>query len=237
MTIPAKPSEFGVRSFEVRYPGELILLVCRESGHQQNRNGNLRDSEANLRKVVQEAGGIVAGVLSHIGPGWNCFWLIEAFAKARDMGIKKFLAETPCRYVRSREFHSMNNPDAQAGPQEWKILQEIAGLYGITLMTHIHPDSSPQEIREYHQQRGREEKRRVEGRKMGGKDHKKVKRQKRGYLVRAKAERLWTEGWSMNRIAAELGVTKSHVQYWVRLLPRHSFPGCQSIGEVSRNGE
>jgi hypothetical protein len=111
--------------------------------------------------VVAERGGVVVGVVSYAVSGFDPFWLVEAAELARQHAAI-ILAETTDRLVRNHEYHSKENPEAQATEPELESLRRCT--LGVVLMTHLHPDASPRQARSYHRRRGQREKGHAGGR-------------------------------------------------------------------------
>jgi hypothetical protein len=65
---------------------------------------------------------------------------------------EKLFSESVDRFIRSPEYHSTDNPDAQA---DYADLQDLAfWADGVTLVTDLHPDASPHKVRSYQRKRG-----------------------------------------------------------------------------------
>jgi hypothetical protein len=102
--------------------GDKVILCCRASGRMQNHTGNLADQEANLREQMERLGAIVVGVITHVGSGWEPYWLMRAAALAERHGAK-LVAETTDRFIRNDLYHSRDRPNAQATEIELKRLR------------------------------------------------------------------------------------------------------------------
>ena len=197
-----------IRPFRIR-PGDRVLLVLRVS-KVENRE-HLEDQETNLRRRVKSKGGTMVGIRRYVGSGFDPCWVGRAVKKARYLGATILLAETTDRLIRHREYHSVKNPDAQATEEQ---LQELAGYAGgMILMTHLHPEASPREVRGYQSKRGQREK----GRKGG-------RPKKRRYgprydtwpkALRSELKHLRANEVPFRDMEAETGIPKSTIQRYL----------------------
>jgi hypothetical protein len=198
-----------VRPFEV-HPGDRLVLCVRVSNRERRRN--LVDAEASLRRAVESAGGIVVGVMPHVGSGTDPFWVGAAALMAKRRRATVLLAESTDRFVRNKYYHSVDFPDVQATEAELKELARCAG--GMPLMTLLHPDASPSEVRSYQSKRGQWAKRRKGGRPRSKRPgYKKLRKKEKLGLV------LWLHrrDWPVREIAAKpmVSVPKSTVHEWI----------------------
>ena len=196
---------------EIR-PGMRFVLALRVSAGSQDRRNNIQDQEDTLWRIVEESGGRVVGTFRHTGSGTNPEWLREAAAHAHTMKAV-LLAETVDRFVRPEAYHSKLCHDAQATDADLKLLRQVCGE--VRLMTYVHPDASPREVKAYHTKRGQ----RAKGRKGG-----RPRAQKRGYKAEVQAQRMsdvlelcWV-GDSVRKIAKLLQLFPTQVQRYVARL-------------------
>jgi hypothetical protein len=199
-----------IRSFDKLRPRDTVFLVKRVSGRE--RRANLKDQDANLRAVVKSVGAtVVDNDYEYVGSGFDPFWVYEAAQQAKAAGASLLLAETTDRLVRHHLYHSVLRPDAQANSRQLRELLEAAD--GMPLMTHLHTDASPNEIKSYQVKRGQKYKASKGGRPKNGTP---------GLLKRRRDEMqrrvLWLHecGWSIRWIAAKRNVPKSTVQRWIQ---------------------
>jgi hypothetical protein len=129
--------------------GTLVVLCVRKS--RGDRKETLERQEQNLAAEADARGLVRVGVVRHIGPGWDPAWLAEATAEARQLGAA-LLAESPCRLIRSKRYHSVNHPNEQADIGDLKNLRKVT--QGDRLATIVHPDATPGEERSYQTRRG-----------------------------------------------------------------------------------
>lgn len=138
-----------IHSFTELRPGNRVLLVACVSW--RDRRANLADQLANLRQHVEVLGAVVVGVHRHIGQRYRPQWIKKAVRKVNRYEADWMLAETSCRFARTRAYHCISNPDAQAGPE---IFQAVQRLSSDRLMTHLDPTATNSEIRSYQRRRG-----------------------------------------------------------------------------------
>jgi hypothetical protein len=86
------------------------------------------------------------------GSGWvkdfEWSFLIEAMRVAGERGIP-LVAPCISRFLRSSEFHCIDRPDAQPSEAELKSLKQMADSFGVQLATWLHPDSTPEDDRQF----------------------------------------------------------------------------------------
>lgn len=199
-----------IRPFSIK-PGDRVVLVVRVSGHSQHKNKNLDDQEAFLRRVVEEAGGVVVGVVRKVISGWvesNWLWRARCLAKRHDAII---LAESTDRFVRHHGYRS-NRPtrvNLQATDMD---LQDLAyTTRGTVLMTYLHPDTSPKDVRSHQRKRGQWAKENPGGRPA------KVRylpNYRTDHQARALAWKMFEKDASYGEIKAAVGRERSSLQYW-----------------------
>jgi len=190
----------------------LKILCCRVSGHTQHHNGNLDGQAADLRRVAEQSGATVIDRQHHVGSGTDPYWLAPAVALAKEQGAK-LLAECTDRFIRHPAYHSNDNPDAQARDEELKDLAWWAG--GVTLVTLLHPDASPPEVRSHQRKRGQRAKGRKGGRpKVNKPGYKKQRRR----LNMSKVFWMSTVGFSVRKIAELLKQHPTQIQRWISRL-------------------
>ncbi len=75
---PAGKASNYLLPFEIRYPGEPIVLACRVSERVQHRRGNNVDQAEALTAAVNAAGGRVIAPISECGQGGTLVgWLMR----------------------------------------------------------------------------------------------------------------------------------------------------------------
>lgn len=210
LTPRGKASDYMTQAARVIAPGDKVILCCRVSKHTQRRRGNLKDQERGLRKEAEALGAEVIDVVHHEGSGWVGGWLLELRPRAIQRGAM-LLAETPSRFVRHLDYHSKRRPKAQATEDDLRCL--AAWTRGLSLLTVVDPDLSPEEERSFQTKRGQEAKGKKGGRPVKAKPG--DKKQRRAELLPRVLE-LHQHGMSVREIVAETGVAKSTVHEWLR---------------------
>lgn len=199
-----------IRHFENELrAGDNIVIAIRVSRCEQDRRGNLQDAEAFLRGVVERRGANTIEVVSHIGSGWDPYWL--GFARAIAEGCDgKILAISTDRLIRNVCFHSKTYSNAQASENSLNELKSVLG--DVVAMTYLHPDATPSEVRAFRSKFGQDAK----GAK-GGRPPKNPAGYKRGRRLKMQPEviEMHQQGQSVRRIAKETGVPKETVRRWI----------------------
>lgn len=207
---PGKASDY-IRPIDELRPGQPVVLVCRESGWKQHRNGNLLDQLIRVRNEVESRGGVVVYEHSYIGSGWDPD-IGSAVIEADKHGAV-LVAETVDRLMRPTDYHSVHNPNAVLRDRDLRMLRHLT--WGLPLMTIEHPDAAPGQNRSRQTRRGQEAKGNRGGRPVKGR---KAFRRKWEPLARELRE----VGWGLRRIAKEIsrraGCSISHtaVGNWLR---------------------
>jgi hypothetical protein len=187
------------------------------SHRTQDHQGNLDDQEHNLRQAVEEQGGVVLYAAKHVGSGRDRSWLQEHANNSKQQGAL-LLAETTCRFARHLFYHSQDNPDQQANEADLDNLRRWT--LEVPLMTHLHPDATPAEVRSYQRRRGQRSKGRG-GRPRksdSGPGHRKRRRQQFQGRVRELAGLGYSSRDIAGRISRESGgrITHTTILNWLR---------------------
>jgi hypothetical protein len=203
---PGRASDY-IRHAQARLKlGTLVLACCRVSGRERKRK--LADQEVNLRQVCERYGAILVDVVMHVGSGADPFWIGAAAKKAKELNAV-LLAETTDRFVRHPDFHSSKNADAQAREADIELLAECAD--GVDLLTDLHPDAPPSEVRSYQRLRGR----RATGH-TGGRPTEAGYKKRRRQRLKPPAIKMCKDGMSFRKISAVLHVAESTVRSWLK---------------------
>lgn len=192
-----------IRRFEVR-PGDRFVLCLRVSV-RQNRT-HLADQERVLRRAVERGGGVVIAVITHVGSGFDPYWIIRAAGAAMMWGAT-ILAESTDRFRRSGDYHSSKHSDAQASQSELKDLVWWAG--GAQLMTLLDPDAPAKEVRSHESKRGQYG-------NLGGRPGKPGYKKRKRMTLLPQALRLFEREWSVRAVAKKLRLPSSTVGDWRR---------------------
>jgi hypothetical protein len=187
-------------------PGDRVILVCRVSAREQQYRGNDMDQESNLSQWVQQLGAIVIKVVRVTTSGQHPFWLLKAVQLARQFNAK-LVAETTDRFIRHPAYHSEKSPNFQARESDLKELQFVTS--GILLVTMVHPDATPEQVRSYQRKRGQ----RMKNAKGGRPERPKNRRERLFEPVR----KMRLAGASLGEIAKHYGFrNRSTVARWCK---------------------
>lgn len=205
---PGKASNY-IKPIDTIKPGDKVILCCRVSTHEQGRTKKLARQVAYLRRKLEDRGAVIIFVVEHEGAGCDPYWLAKATEMAKTHGAK-LVAESTCRFIRHPAYHSKDNWTAQARDLD---LQELwFWTEGVTLVTLIDPDASPEQEKAIQTHRGQC----ASGRKGG-----RPKQQQPGYKKRQRLAmlprvlRLREFGATFGEIARKTGLPRSTVQDWV----------------------
>lgn len=197
-----------------------VVLYCRVSVRQNKKH--LKHQEEKLSAAIDRIREtrivVVIARIHETISGWKVDaeddrpLFVAAIAKARKHGAV-VLAETPDRFIRSIDFSTRTNADAQPTKEDFQCLARMAG--DVMLATLLVPDVSPQVVRSYQRKRGQW----ATGRKGG-----RPKSKKPGYKKQRRLTTLtkvfWLSkcGFSVRGIAKLLGTPPQTIQDWIRKL-------------------
>jgi hypothetical protein len=140
---------------------KCVVIWVRVSGRQQKHRRNQTDQCDSVMHAVDAFAIPIIEVVTHIGSGKQISdTLLHAISVASDHGAA-LIAESVDRFVRHPDYHSSLNPDAQAGGPELKRLASAAS--GVSLVTVLHPDTPPNEVRSFQRRRGQHAKQQTGG--------------------------------------------------------------------------
>lgn len=204
-TLAGKASDF-IKPFDLP-PGALVVLACRVSGRRQ-RGDTLTGQVAWVRYQIALRGVRAVEVVTHVGPGWDPWWLARAAAIAAEYGAV-LVADSTDRFIRSPAYGGTAQ-NFQARPTD---LEELSyWTEGVPLMTLLHPDATPAEVRAHQRRRGQW----ASGNK-GGRPAAHAagyKKQQREELLPRVVE-LHHAGLSGRQISADTGVPEATVRRWI----------------------
>jgi hypothetical protein len=215
MSEPAKHTEF-VQGTDTIAPCDPLILCARVSTLAQARAGNLKDQVSNLRRIAEERGATVIDVFEHIGPGWDCEWLVPPIDAAKKQGAKLF-AESLSRIVRSKSYHPVWDPEAQPSDEQLHRLHDMSD--GVPLVTVVAPAAPANEERGYQSKRGQECKSRRGGRPPSKPAGYKLARR---HQMLPKVLAMRATGASYSAISQRTGLPRTTVRDW---LQREKNPG------------
>jgi hypothetical protein len=206
---PADPSQYFHLIGDVQR-GDSVVLCVRVSGRAQKGASNLDDQERRLRTEAARRGAKVVEVVRHVGSGWDFSWLLPAIMIAKECGAK-LLAESVSRFVRSKEYHSNKNSEAQPTDRQLESLRVLSD--GVSLVTALDPNASPAEERSWQTKRGQMCKGRRGGRPLSKSPGYKLALRRK---LKPMARQMRAEGASLGDIVKHTGVARSTVRDWVR---------------------
>lgn len=212
------------REIEEQSNSRKVVLYCRVSARSQNHRGNLDNYEVFLRKRMKQNGTTkVIRVFREVASGWA--WNDRSEFREACRFTKKhgaiLVAFSVDRFIRSRSYHSKDNPFVQPSEDEFEYLQFVAE--GITLATVYHPNKSARKIRGIQSRLGQIIKKNKGGRPKknpsGPKNNPPGYKKKRRDELKEGVRILRREGTSYGDIATTFGLRRSTVQYWCRGIP------------------
>ncbi len=135
---------FGHGANEIRR-GDRIYVISRVSGWEQKRRGNDNNQLAGLIKNVERLGANVVGTHTEVASGADPIWLVPVLDEIRRLNAIAVFESTG-RAIRHPAYDK-----EQQWPQARDIeLNEVASYAnGLTLMTWLHPNATPKEVRSY----------------------------------------------------------------------------------------
>lgn len=195
-----------------------VVLYCRESKCWQEKTGNLENQEEYLRWRIRKYE-IFFGVkiqvvvaFPEVASGWkdDRIILIGAAQFAKSVGAV-LVAESACRFIRSRKFHSSRNPNVLPSVSEYEALKEAT--QDVALYTIMPPNRKWRKVRAYQTRRGKRCKHKPGGRP--AKKYSGYKKEKRDKLLES-VLRLHAKGYTVAEIVRKTGIARSTVVDWLR---------------------
>lgn len=191
-----------IQAFNVT-PGERILLTCRASSDKQALKGSLDDQATELRRAVEEKGGVVVGTVKCVWSGSDPMWLRRVARLAKEKGAT-ILAESTNRLIRNAHYHDR-------APRQADLDELVFHTRGARLMTLLSPDADEHLQRSHHRKRGQRCKQNKGGRPRNNTPgYKKDRREKLQCVVR----KLRRRGLSLGAIAKRYSIPRSTIQDW-----------------------
>jgi len=196
---------------DVRY----VILHLRVSSSDQNRNGNLRDTELELRRVMRGRGIKVVGIIREVVSGYvlgesDQRWKLVRAGKLAKRAGAAIVSYCTDRFVRNEYFDTKRNNQAWPTIAEFKELKRLTG--DVTLATVIDPDATLNEVRGTRSKLGQQAKGRNGGRpRMRPKPVKAIR-----CRMLPKARKLWEAGVPVRQIARKLGIAHKTVDGWIQ---------------------
>lgn len=196
-----------------------LVLYCRVSRCWQKKKGNLREQKKYLKKWIsyyEKKYGvkiIVVAIFVEVASGWSNDrkQLVMAAKKAKSHRAI-LLAESTCRFIRSRNYHPFLNSDILPTISEYESL--VKATKGVKLATIMPPNTPWKKVKAYHTKRGQRSKNRRGGRPV-------IKNS--GYKKQCRLDnlkpvlRLHSKSLSLGNISKKTGIPKSTVADWIRI--------------------
>jgi DNA invertase Pin-like site-specific DNA recombinase len=194
----------------------VVILYLRVSARSQDHNGNLQNQKRVLRRRLKKLGIPVIDCFSEVISGWmtdhHLGALRQAVRKARQLENTVILAVSADRCLRSRDFHTKNNPDALPTITEYERLKKLTR--GVPLVTGLHPDMPWKEVRSYFTKWGQKTK----GNKGGRPKYELQPPGNKKKIRKAKLPRvleLYRQGMNPSEIARTVDASRSTVSDWL----------------------
>lgn len=213
---PARASKYlqWLNKYYGKHHKIKAILYLRVSAKSQNYKKNLRNQEKVLRWKLRQLGIPVVGCFSEVISGWitdhNRGVLRQAVRKAKKYRNVVIVATSADRFLRSKRFHTKNDPDVLPNKAEFERLQKLT--QDMPLITLLHPDMPWKEVRGYYTRWGQ----RVKGSK-GGRPILKTpgwtKRRRRNQLPRVR--KLQKKGKNVTEIAGMLKEPRQTIKDWI----------------------
>jgi DNA invertase Pin-like site-specific DNA recombinase len=217
---PAKASNYlhHLKAYHKKHPDMEAIIYCRVSAGMQWRKGNLDTQEQILRRWLKKHNIPVIGCYREVSSGWvlndERWALVNAVKQAKKYrGQKEVVIVTTSsdRFLRNIDFHTKDNPGVLPTEAEFEKFNKLT--CGVSCLTYLHPDMPWKKVRSYQSKWGQ----RIKGNKGG-----RPKKNKPGYKKQRRLEkrprvlRLHNKGMSLGGIAAETGIPKSTVGFWIK---------------------
>jgi DNA invertase Pin-like site-specific DNA recombinase len=180
----------------------------------QNYYKNYKSHKRVLRKKFKKLNVLIAGCFYEICSGKKLNeereGLINAIQKAREYSNAVIVTTSSDRFLRHRDFHSVENPNILPTIEDFEQLKELTG--DIPLLTLLNPDMPPQEVRSYQSKWGQ----RAKGNK-GGRPRKKVAGYKKQQRIQklGRVIRLYKKGKKISVISFKTGIKRSTITDWI----------------------
>jgi len=217
---PAKASKYlhHFKKYHKKHPNMQALIYTRDSTGAQAYRRNLDTHKKVLRREHKKMKIPILGCYPEVSSGWilndDRWALVKAVKKARKY-IRKgkpvvIVTTSSDRFLRN-EYFTTNGPDVLPTKAEFEKLKKLTR--NVPLVTLLHPDMPPMEVRSWQTKWGQKTK----GNKGG-----RPKVNKPGYKKKQRLEklprvlRLRKKGASWRDINALTGVAKTTATDWVR---------------------
>lgn len=195
-----------------QHPNLKVVIYCRVSACMQQYNDNPKNHERVLRRKHKKLNFPIIGCYHEVSSGWvlddRRTAFIEAVQKAKETNAV-IVTTSSDRYLRNRDYKT-TTPDILPTKDEYEQLKKLTG--DVPLLTLLHPDMPPMEVRSYQSKWGQKTKR-----NKGGRPRKKIS----GYKKLERVEKLPTvlrlhkKGWKVSKIAFKTGLKQDRIRAWI----------------------
>jgi transposase len=192
--------------------GTKVVLYGRVSSDQRQKD-NLPELMTNLQWEAERRGHRAVGAFQEIIPGWRK-WRLEferAVIAAKDADAV-IVTESVTRFRRSW-VPNWQKRRRQFPLSVFDIMQLMQEADGVKLVTVVHPDATPGEVKSYESKRGQGGKGNC-----GGRPVERFPKKARRVVKKPKAILMRKQGYSVREIAHKLKIPPSTVQYWTKKL-------------------
>lgn len=202
-----------IRDIESIPKASKVVAYYRVSNRSQIKNNHLSNLASQFVEELESKGFKVVAVVKEVSAGWaeERDGLANAVSLAEENGAIVVVPDVS-RLIRSKSYHSQNNPNAVPTEKEIQSLfrKEIRGVKVASL---LHPKATPQQIRQSQQRRGKKASKKRDGRP-------KVKQKgdtaQRKRINRPKAIFLFEDRVPIREIGRRLEVSSSTVYGWIK---------------------
>lgn len=206
---------YWLKKYYREHPDMVVILYLRDSARSQDYNKNLKNQERVLRRRLKKLDIPVVDCFSEVISGWvtdhHRGALRQAVCKARKFKHAVILAASADRFLRSRDFHTKDNPDALPTKAEFEKLKKL--ICGVPLLTGIHPDMPWRKVRSYYTKWGQRTKGNKGGRPVEKRSGWTIKRREKKL---PRVRKLLKRGKNVTEIAGKLQIPRSTVDDWVK---------------------
>jgi DNA invertase Pin-like site-specific DNA recombinase len=189
--------------------GAKVVLYCRVSGDEQERNGNLARQVADMQAEARARGLNVVDVSAGVWPAWDEDRLFDAVCLASRHGAV-LLAHTADRFVRNKAFWKSKQRVRPVG-------HDIARLRcisdGVALYTLMDPDAPPAVIGSAQKRRGQRTSGHRGGRPVAKRPGYKKRRREE---LRPRVVELLRQKVTVRAVAHATNVPRSTVNRWTK---------------------
>lgn len=203
-----------LKKYHKQHPDMIALIYARVSTGAQGYKRNLDTYEKVLHRKLKKLNIPVIGYYPEISSGWILDYDERlALANATKEAINKktvIVAPSADRFLRNRNFNTKTNPDVLPTEAEFEKLKKLTR--NVPLVTLLHPDMPPMEVRSWQTKWGQKVKGNNGGRPIQKRPgYKKMRRDKKLPTVL----KLLKRGKNPTEIAKKVRVARSTISDWI----------------------